>query len=210
MTDDQKFLTEMSVQAAGVVATLVLAAVALWGKAIRAWLVGPRLELRLFNPQGERQDTADHGPARFYHLQVINTRRRIAPARNVRVMFTGIARPDANDVFQWHWLTGPIQFIWQHGHSLPQLLTIGPAHNADLGRVLQRGAFELSLHFLPIGLQTFLLGPQNKMLIEARAESDETESAPIRVRISWDGGWSEDAAEMARHLRVEQVPLDPT
>jgi hypothetical protein len=41
------------------------------------------------------------------------------------------------------------------------------------------------------------------MIVEVKAQSDETESPPIRVKLAWDGQWSDDASEMAKHLVVE-------
>ena len=99
--------SKTAVDVFGVLGTWALAAVAIWGDPIRASLIGPRLKLRLLNAHSDRQDT-NHGPARFYHLAVSNSR-RFAPAKNLRVVLTGIARPDANGEFQWQWLSGPIQ-----------------------------------------------------------------------------------------------------
>ena len=44
------------------------------------------------------------------------------------------------------------------------------------------------------------------MIVEARAQSDEIESAPLRVQIAWNGQWSDDTAEMARRLRGSGSP----
>src|ERR1700674_3699656 len=145
MTPYQKFLIETITQGAVALGTLLLAAVAVGGEPLRAYFVGPRLTVRLLNARGERQQMANGGWARYYHLQVANKNRLFAPAKNVRIVLTGIARPDANGEFQWRPLSGPIQLRWQHGDYLPQFLTVGPPHNADLGNVLQQGAFSLSL-----------------------------------------------------------------
>ena len=44
-----------------------------------------------------------------------------------------------------------------------------------------------------------------KIRIEAIAVSDETESTPICIEITWDGAWEEDSKEMAKHMVVKEV-----
>jgi hypothetical protein len=206
MTNCQ-FLVQTAIQAGGVLATLVLAAIALWGEQLKAKWFGPRLTLRLLDRDGERQMLPTGTYARYYRLRVANSSRM--PASNVRVLLTRIARPDANGTFQWQVVSGGIQLEWQHGHALPQqYLVLGPRpQNADLGSVLQQGTFSLTPLFQPPGLRLALgLGGERSMIVESIAASDETESAPLRVSIAWDGQWSDDTAEMRRHLVIEEEP----
>jgi hypothetical protein len=206
MTPDQQFWIGFAVQLFVAIATLFLAVAAIWGDKLRAHFVGPRLQLRLLDARGERQMT-NNGAARYYHLRVTNSR-RFAPANNVRVVLTGLARPDATGAFQWRWLSGPLQFTWQHADSIAQFPRVGPPQNADLGHVMQQGGFDLSLTSRPIGFGTYLMGMQQQMIIEARAQSDEAESPPIRVKIAWNGQWSDDTLEMAGHLMLEVVAVE--
>ena len=179
MTEDQFFIQTV-VQIATVLATLLLAVLAIWGESIRAKLVGPKLTLKLFDPLGERIDLSDGSEARYYHLNVTNTR-RTAHANNVRVVLTKVLRSAADGSFPSESLTGPIQLKWQHGHSMPQYPTIGPAINCDLGCVVNGKGFRLSTLFVPNNLDPKVLIGQ-KIRIEAIAVSDETESNPVNVK----------------------------
>jgi hypothetical protein len=186
-----------------VVATLILAALAIWGQSVRAKLVGPKLTLSLLDPLGERIPMGPAGtPSRWYHLRVVNERRS-APAKNVRVVIDKVSRPSADGQFRPTALSGHLQLAWQHGNTLPQYPTLGPPLNADLGW-LASGEFHLKVLIIPNHVSMHLKAGE-KMLIEVLAVSDETESAPLCLEISWDGRWSEDSSEMARHLVIKPV-----
>ena len=202
MTNCQ-FWIQTSVAIAGVVATLIIAALAIWGQRVRARWAGPKLTLRLLDPQGERIDLTDGTNCRFYHLQVTNWRRS-SHAQNVRVVLTKVSRPAADGSISPNALSGPIQLTWQHGHSLPQYLTLGPPQNADLGNVTRTGVFKLSPIFFATNLNA-VLQPGERMEVETIAVSDETESAPLCVSIAWDGTWAEDATQMTHHLTMKEV-----
>jgi hypothetical protein len=202
MTECQ-FWIQTGVQVATVVATLTLAGIAIWGEAIRAKWLGPRLTLRLFDPQGERIDLTDGTPSRWYHLRAANERRS-AHAVNVRVVLTKVSRPSADGHVRPTLLSGPIQLTWQHGHSLPQYPTLGPALNADLGFVTSNGVFRLTPVFVPNNLDVEIR-PGQRVVVEALAISDQAESRAVCVEIAWDGVWSEDATEMGTHLVVKEV-----
>lgn len=202
MTNCQ-FWIQTGVQIATVAATLILAGLAIWGDSIRARLVGPRLTLLLFDPQGERINLSDGTPSRWYHLRVTNERRS-ARAANVRVVLTKVSRPSADGHVRPTLLSGPIQLTWQHGHSLPQYPTLGPALNADLGFVTKNGVFRLTTMFVPNNLNVEVK-PGERVIIEALAISDDAESVPICVEVAWDGVWSEDATEMSSHLVAKEV-----
>ena len=48
--------------------------------------------------------------------------------------------------------------------------------------------------------------PDEPALLYFQACSDETDSEVYRVRIWWDGRWSDDDAEMMGHLTLELLP----
>jgi hypothetical protein len=203
MTNEQ-FWIQTAVQIASAVAAVLVAILAIWGDAIRARLVGPKLTLRLFDPSGERINLTGGSHARYYHMRVANERKS-ARAHNVRVVLTRVRRPSADGTFPPDSLSGPVQLTWQHGHSLPQYPTIGPAINCDLGCIVKDQAFFLTTMFVPNNLDVQVRENQ-RIVIEAIAVSDETESNPLCVEISWNGKWSEDTKEMANHLVVKEVP----
>ena len=202
MTNTQ-FWIRTAMQIASAVAAIVFFVRLGWGDAIRARLVGPRLALRLFDPHGERIDIGDGSNARCYHLRVEN-KRKAARANNVRVVLTKVRRPAADGSFPPDSLPDPIQLTWQHGQSMPQYPAIGPAINCDLGCIIKGKGFSLSPMLVPNNLD-IQLRPNERMVVEAIAISDETESDPHCIEISWNGSWSEDAGEMATHFVVKEI-----
>ncbi len=202
MTEKQ-FLIQTVIQIATVAATLLLGVIAIWGDFIKAKLLGPRLRLSLFDSEGERINLADGTNARYYHLRVTNARRS-AQAKNVRVVVTKIVRPAADGSIPEETLSGPVQLIWQHGHSIPQYPTVGPSLNCDLGYLLKDKGFNLTLLFVPNNVDSKVIANQ-KIRVQAIAVSDETESNPLTVEITWDGTWTEDAKEMRKHMVVKEI-----
>lgn len=202
MTETQYWI-QTGVQIGTVVATLLLGTIAIWGDLIKAKLLGPKLHLSLFDPAGERINLTDGTNARYYHLRVTNTRRS-AQAQNVRVVLTKIVRPAADGSIPEETLSGPIQLTWQHSHSMPQYPTLGPPINCDLGCVLKDKGFVLSLMFVPNNIDPKVLAKQT-MRVEAIAVSDQTESKPVTIEITWDGVWYEDAKEMSKHMVVKEI-----
>jgi hypothetical protein len=47
-----KFTYSVAIETAGVLGTLVIAALAIWGDKIRYYLVGPKLRIGLHDPEG--------------------------------------------------------------------------------------------------------------------------------------------------------------
>ena len=45
-----------------------------------------------------------------------------------------------------------------------------------------------------------------QLIVTLQARGVEADSKPLRVKIAWDGKWSDDADEMARHMVVNEVP----
>jgi len=200
---ETQFWIQTGIQIATVIATLLLGAIAIWGDSIKEKLLGPKLQLSLFDPEGDRINLRDGTNARYYHLRVTNTH-RLAQAHNVRVVVTKIVGPSADGSIPDETLSGPVQLTWQHGHSMPQYPTVGPSINCDLGCLLKDKGFSLSLLFVPNNVNPQVPSNQ-KMQIEAIAVSDETESNPITVEIIWDGVWTEDAKEMRKHMVVSEI-----
>ena len=44
-----------------------------------------------------------------------------------------------------------------------------------------------------------------QLIVTLQARGVEVDSNRLRVKISWDGKWSDDADDMARHMVVEEV-----
>jgi len=189
-----------------VIATLAVAIMAVFGDSIRAKYWGPKLRLKLHDPEGEsilvRESSGKMVPARYYHLKVTNERRSVS-ARNVRVMLTQIIKPTLNGTFPQQRLSGPLQLKWQHPEFHVLFSTIGPDDICDLGHVIQDRSFVLLPYIVPNNFEGFLKAGE-RMRIEVIAVADNAESAPLSLEISWNGKWSDDTEEMKKNFVIKE------
>jgi hypothetical protein len=118
-----------------------------------------------------------------------------------------VIRPAADGRYPTEALSGPVQLTWQHGHSMPQFPTLGPIQNADLGSIAKGGVFTLAPIFAPTNLNPCLAANQ-RTIVEVQALSDQSESVPLALEISWNGMWSDDARDMSRHLVIKPFNID--
>src|SRR5271166_907603 len=210
-------------------ATFFLAVVALFQDWFRAYFFTPRLRLALINPNASQLVNAfikvpPPGPGvsltiptrgRWYYLQLVNLRRYIRSATNVRVYLTRIAIPnDAGDFVDFS--TGPIPLGLRNEGQEPRLL-VGPSKEWDFCGVYRQFTAEGGDHVFKLHttLETTLdrnvvIGTgfnQNNLYIRRFTfigQSVEADSNEICVEITWDGQWSDDNEEMGRHLIVRE------
>ena len=200
---DSQFFWHIVSQWGLAVATMVLAVVAIWGHIIRNLWLGPRLRVGLKNPRGEVSTFSDGVVSRYYHLRVWNER-RAAPAHNVRVVIRGLYRASADGTMALTPLSGALQLTWQFQGWNPQFQTIGAESTCDLGFLRRGEDFQLSTAFRQISFDP-TVRPGNKVIVVLMALSDEGESIELRLEIAWDGVWSEDSEELARHMVVREA-----
>lgn len=193
-------------QALLVVATSAVAVMAIFGDSIRAKYWGPKLRVRLHDPEGESIPSRDSSgkmvPARFYHLKVTNERLSVS-ARNVRVMLTQVIKPAADGTFSRQRLSGPLQLKWQHPQFHLLSPTIGSDDICDFGNLVQDRIFVLSPYLVPNNFEGFLKAGE-RMRVEVIAVADNAESNPLCLEISWNGKWSADTEEMKKNLVIKK------
>lgn len=194
---------QIGIQAFGVLVTLALAAVAIWGEALRRRWAGPKLRVWLYDPLGEPMPITGGNRSRWYHLRVENQRPGTI-ASNVRVVLTKVARPAPDGHLEPRELSMPIPMNWQHGHSAPENPSVGPARNADLGAIVETQPFQLTLSFTPNNLDPYVRAGE-RIMAQFMALADDAQSNRIWVEVKWDGVWASDTDEMAKHLVVRQA-----
>lgn len=190
------------------VGTIAVAILAIWGERIRQLLgLGPKLVLKLHDPQGESIDVLTESgkpiPSRYYHLRVSN-KKRWSQATNVRIVITGLARPAADGRLVSQPLSGPLQLMWRFTNFHLLYSIVGPDDICDLGHLFRGDNFRLTPYVFPSNF-TGILDPNQRMRVEVKAVGDNAESKPICIDISWDGNWSDDTLDMAKHLVVKEV-----
>jgi len=191
------------IQGAVGVGTLLVAAIAIWGNLIRSWWSGPKLKVSLHNPMGELTNLNDGTAVRYYHLRVANSR-KWSPAHNVRVLLTKIFQPAADGRWVDRSFSGPLQLTWQFPQFHVRFPFIGPDDISDLGCIVKGHQFAITPYVVPNNFNGYV-GPNQRIKVEVIAVADNGQSKPVLIEIAWDGNWSDDTAEMSRHLVVKEV-----
>ena len=200
---ESQFFWYMVCQWAIAVGALLLAIIALWGHIIKGRWLGPKIKIALKNPKGNISEFSDGIISWYFHLRVFNER-HAAPAHNVRVVINNIYRPKADGTMCLSPLAGRIQLAWQfQGHN-PQFQTIGADSSCDFGYLRKNEPFKLSTLYQSISFNGTVKAGE-KIIVDLLALSDETESNVLKIEISWDGTWSDDAEEMVNHLVLKPI-----
>jgi len=214
-----KFWLTWGVNLAVAVATILVVVAALFGDLLRAKWFPPQLKLSVLNRNGEKCPLTIRSAgitlgsvherteqARFYHLQVSNSRRWSA-ATNTQVFLTSITLPAPNREFEnsWH---GEVPMRWKHYELSGRPKNLGHAAVCDLLSVVKGQALEIHTAFSPNNLTPFLkwAGPIN-LFTTFVAISDQIDSEIFEVEIHWDGQWEDDDAAMSEHLLIKHDRL---
>jgi hypothetical protein len=181
-------------------------AVAIWGDWIKAQLFPISLSIasgRLTdNPV--QLNTGRH--AWFYHLPVRNER-RFPSASQVQLLMLSLEQINPITGVPSLLFSEPLPMWWQRGEVLPVMRTVGPEAIAVIFYVTDPPSqFTFTplvkvSHFPP----SFTRAVTLRLTVQARAI--EGDSAAVRLRIEWDGGWSPNSSQMTNHLAIKQDPL---
>lgn len=96
---------------------------------------------------------------------------------------------------------GALPLKWKHGEFFSQLRTVGPEADADVLFVLENGTLVLTPLFIPTNFQAQHQGV-TRLWLTLQARSNEGDSDPIRLEISWDGTWHPGETEMSQRLQI--------
>lgn len=186
-----------------VMATLLLAAIAIWGEKIRQWWMRPKLVIVLDGSTLTSHSNTDKR-GWYYHLRVSNGR-RASPASNVRVLLTGVQKKGRDNSWQEEKFSGPVQVCWRWPDQTPQFATIGPDEHSTFARIVEDSkAIELRLYWYPNNLRP-TIPPHDRTRLHFKAVSDTTESKSLILEIEWDGQFEQGTIEMEKHMVVHEV-----
>lgn len=198
-------------QALGTFATFLAVFVALFGSRLRHWMIPPQLSIALSSAEGWPGTVYVFDPATnkatyqssaiWWHVQVANKTREIA-VTGVHIFLLSIEAPDASGIFKPVW-DGYAALGWRHEPN-PQPKTIGYPVECDLCHILKE-PLEVRLSPITKGQVPDRFTGPFKLALTLQARGVEADSRPLRLEISWNGKWSDDKAEMKRHLVVRPV-----
>jgi hypothetical protein len=193
------------IAALGVLGTWAIAAMALWGDWFRSRFSILRPVLTI-EPIGLSEIVPQNNgmKARYYHLRVRNVRGRLPAAHEAQVLITRVEKEDAagQPIIEFG---ETVPLGWIRGEVFPLSRTIGPAADASLLWVREDGAFQFEPLVWPNHFPK-LVQRAAKFWVTVQVQSIEAESAPLRLRIIWDGKWHSGAREIKEHLVVSPDP----
>jgi hypothetical protein len=206
-----QFWIDWSVKGLGTFFTFAAVVVALFGPRLRNWFSPPQLKLQLANPDGMQGSVytlnratgqaQEQTKAIWYHARVEN-KTRATPVAGVHIFLLSIEAPDASGAYQPVW-QGNAGLGWRHDPN-PKPKTIGYSAECDLCHVLQT-TLELKLSPLITGQVPDTFRGRVDLVLTLQARGIEADSLPLRVRVSWNGKWSDDRIQMKRNLIVQQI-----
>lgn len=196
------------------VSTVAIAIFAIWGPRISAYLVRPKLRLKLRSNRGEHTQQAHLDkdgnviallPARYYHVEVAN-RRLFPPAHEVEVWLTCVETPGPNGQPQIAY-QNDLPLNWMHGSlyaQRPRTIAHWTSAYADLF-VVTGGLLAIIPVLVPTNFSNIFL-PNAHFWVTLVARGVDCQSNYLRLKVDWDGQWHLDDAAMALHLTVDEVP----
>lgn len=215
ITPGDQFWWNWTVQAVGALATLGAVAVALFGSWIHVRLWPSSLSISLRDSSDVAVETVLQNQlrtlSRWCHIRVENAR-RWTPARDVRVLLQRLEEADSAGTFQVSWI-GEVPLAWSHQGFKSLALLIGGPEEADLCSVTKNATNPIGPHSLELHplFRSFTLRAKwesaCKFAVILQARGVEYDSNILRVEIAWDGKWSDDAAQMTRHLVISSVAI---
>ena len=111
------------------------------------------------------------------------------------------AGPDGALQLQW---TGDIPLQWRFQQIYPLARTVGPDAVCDLCSVVRGKWLELQLLIVPNNL-VVRYREAVEIVVSVQARAHEGVSPIKRLRIRWDGGWSDDDDDMLNHAVIEEI-----
>jgi hypothetical protein len=185
--------------------TIILAAIAIWGDAIRRRFLPPGLVLSEHNFDGDFNTGRSGKRIIYYHLKVEN--KKSSPATKVRVLCEAVSRRKADGVtFQTEPLVVPMQLNWSFMNFQELMPTVGPERIVDFGYLVEgSNQFIISLLATP-GNFKGQVGANETLRYRIVATADNlTKTSPMFLQVSWDGKFDFDKDEMSKHLVIQKV-----
>lgn len=198
-------LADLVVKIVAAAGTITVAVLAVWGDKIRARFAGPNIELALRDARGNLTTRGDGGKVAYYHIVVTN-RRRWSPAKNVRLLLTGIQTRAADGRYAPERVVHAVQLTWQFPRFHELSPTITAVDMCDFGSLGEReSAFVPSLYITPNDFPGLVRPGESKRFLIVASADNFYSKVPLVLEVSWDGKWTADTEELMKHLVVSEV-----
>ncbi len=191
------------ISGAGVIVTLIVIIVAVFGERIRQLWRSPKLKIKLDEPTFT--PTQEGIVGWYYRIKVWNERKSIS-AEDTRLTLNKVYKKAPDDTWHEQLFSGPTQVMWQWVQLAPIRTTIGyNEETATFGRILNNSnTFDLRLYLTPNNLNG-VIPIKEPTRLEFQAVANNAISKILLVEVSWDGEFSEGRLEMDKHCIVKEV-----
>jgi hypothetical protein len=203
------------IQALIAIGTISVAVLAIWGDWIRSKLVPPKLKIQPHNNlRGCLTTFSSPDPKLngtrviYYHLKVVNSR-AWSPAKNCRILLRSVFVRAANQEFVPLTMSIPGQFVWAPAGWTPPSITLSEDHIFDFGRIADGAEyFEPILYIYTNDFEGRVKqGQAIRYALEIVADGFLQPKCQV-FEVAWDGIWTDNLEEMARHLTIREVTQD--
>lgn len=200
MTDFEMY--SLLIGAIGVLTTIIIIIIAIWGERVRQIWSKPKLVIKLAEPNF---NTTNDGRGGWYYLiQVINSKQS-NPANNVRLQLNKVYKKAPDGTWKESKFSGPTQVMWQWSKYSPLYATIGPPELATFGALLENSnEIELRMYWYPNNLKNKIQS-NDPTRLEFRAVSDTAVSELLIIEVAWDGEWFKEISVMQNHCIVKKI-----
>jgi len=201
MTDFQFW--SLIISGAGVVATIIVIVIAVFGERIRQLWRSPKLRIKLDEPTFTQTQDGRNG---WYYLLKVRNERKSISAEDTRLHLNKVYKKAPDDTWHEQHFSGPTQVMWQWGQLTPLRTTIGyNEETATFGRILQNSdTFDLRLYLIPNNLNG-VIPKKEPTRLEFQAVANNAMSKELLIEVSWDGEFSEGKLEMGSHCIVKKI-----
>ncbi len=186
-------------------ATLVLAAVAIWGDYLKAKFLKPSLRLKIYNDKGLLAN-GKNGRLIYYHLKLVNQKKLIT-VKNCKIVLKEIKKDTKNG-------TSKNSLLIESCFYFAPAFVMGFITNIDLNEKVvdflsieeNKNVIIPRLNFIQSSIDLSVY-PNEKTLYAIQIQGDNYKSQFQYFEINYTGGWDENLAVMKNYLKIiELVP----
>jgi hypothetical protein len=193
-----------------VVASTIVAVVAIFGDSIRERIYRPVLKIRLVDVHGESVLWNLDQRGIYYHLVVENHGR--GTARDVRVICQSISKKKSDGSFELQHMEASERLMWRFSQTFGITRDIPSGYFGKLGEVCDFGVvneggsrFSITQYAATASFPGYLEANQSMRVNLFVGAQNVTSKIPYCLDVSWDGMWTSDLTEMAKHLVLTEI-----
>jgi hypothetical protein len=190
-----------------------VAVLAIYGDWYRSIFAAPRLSIEPHDLTGYKAKNAEGRTMIFFFFKVKNSR-HWSPAKGVRVVLSRLERRLANNSFQVVATSVPFQFCWSPTETSEVVQMIADERIFDLGYLLESEEggdcrFWPRWYSYPMKQDFFQVKPGEVVRYHLLPVGENFHCAKSTVvEVAWDGEFTQDLHDLAKHIQIQVIESD--